>query len=479
MRDYASGLDPYTATLLALQRRRALAQAQIEQGMETTPIRHWSQGANRALQLILGTRDANRVDAEMQAAAREREAGREAEMARVRELLTGTETVHQPSGWASGDAIDAGGEAPAPTVIRQGPDRAALAREMLGMRNPEFQRLGMQFALAKPPEEEAFTLKPGEARFRGSRQVASLPPEPQKPERAAPDPEAVRLSRIANDPARPEFERRTAQALLDKMTRQEQSGGTPYFSPLATPEGVYRFDHRTGGLTPAVGPDGAPVVRSSDSPDLQGRIAGAKTFGKGGAEDLRELATTATKAAEGLPKIDATLALLKSGQPITGIGAETLTNIERLRSQFLASEKAGKRVSDSQLLNAMLGSDVFPMIGALGIGARGLDTPAEREFLRQVMTGTNTMDRDSLIRLTEIRRDIQMRAIERWNERVRAGEADDYFRYTGRKKGELQAPGAGGGGGGGGLPRVTTKAERDALPPGTRYIAPDGSERVR
>ncbi len=66
---------------------------------------------------------------------------------------------------------------------------------------------------------------------------------------------------------------------------------------------------------------------------------------------------------------------------------------------------------------------------------------------------------------------------------MRAGEADDYFRYTGRKKGELQVPGAPGaappGAGGGGLPRVTTKAERDALPPGTRYIAPDGSERVR
>jgi len=258
MRDYASGLDPYTATLLALQRRRALAQAQIEQGMETTPIRHWSQGANRALQLILGTRDANRVDAEMQAAAREREAGREAEMARVRELLTGTETVHQPSGWAAGDAIDAGGEAPAPTVIRQGPDRAALAREMLGMKNPELQRLGMQFALAKPPEEEAFTLKPGEARFRGSRQVASLPPEPPKPERAPPDPEAVRLSRIANDPARPEFERRAAQALLDKMTRQD--GPASDVRPpvvMQTPDGpVFVYPPKDPAGAPAVVPAG-------------------------------------------------------------------------------------------------------------------------------------------------------------------------------------------------------------------------------
>lgn len=258
MRDYASGFDPYTATLLALQRRRALAQAQIEQGMETTPIRHWSQGANRALQLILGTRDANRVDAEMQAAAREREAGREAEMARVRDLLAGTETVHQPSGWASGDAIDAGGEAPAPTVIRQGPDRAALAREMMGMRNPEFQRMGMQFALQKPPEEEAFTLKPGETRFRGGRQVASLPPEPPKPERAPPDPEAVRLSRIANDPTRPEFERRTAQALLAKMTRQEQSG-SDVRPPVVmqTPDGpVFVYPPKDPTGAPAVVPAG-------------------------------------------------------------------------------------------------------------------------------------------------------------------------------------------------------------------------------
>tara|TARA_R110000787_G_scaffold7272_1_gene24972 strand:- start:192 stop:614 length:423 start_codon:yes stop_codon:yes gene_type:complete len=52
----------------------------------------------------------------------------------------------------------------------------------------------------------------------------------------------------------------------------------------------------------------------------------------------------------------------------------------------------------------MLGSDVFPMIKALGIGARGLDTPAERKFLQQVMTGEIGMTRDTLTKMTMIRR---------------------------------------------------------------------------
>lgn len=34
-----------------------------------------------------------------------------------------------------------------------------------------------------------------------------------------------------------------------------------------------------------------------------------------------------------------------------------------------------------------MGADVFAMLKPLGIGARGLDTPAERKFLQEVLTG--------------------------------------------------------------------------------------------
>ena len=438
MRDYASGFDPYTATLLALQRRRALAQAQIEQGMETTPIRHWSQGANRALQLILGTRDANRVDAEMQAAAREREAGREAEMARVRDLLAGTETVHQPSGWAAGDAIDAGGEAPAPTVIRQGPDRAALAREMLGMKNPEFQHLGMQFALAKPPEEEAFTLKPGETRFRGGRQVASLPPEPPKPERAAPDPEAVRLSRIANDPTRPEFERRTAQALLAKMTRQD--GPASDVRPpvvMQTPDGpVFVYPPKDPAGAPAVVPAGVkPPPKEMPASVVEKMAQNNVTLSK------------IDRAMEVVDKYPGAFGLWNK----LGDTVRQRTDPEGVEGRAMIADIAGQKIHDRS------GAAV---------------TVGEAERLKPYVP--NVTDAPEVVK-----RKLSLFRQEYAAMQDELAQGRNIVEATRRRSESGGSGGWGPPGAGGGLPRVTTKAERDALPPGTRYIAPDGSERVR
>jgi hypothetical protein len=122
------------------------------------------------------------------------------------------------------------------------------------------------------------------------------------------------------------------------------------------------------------------------------------------------------------------------------MGSEVFKNIERAKNLVMRDEASGRKVSDTELLDALLGSDVFPMIKALGIGARGLDTPAEREFLRSVMTGVTPMNRETLRRMTEIRRDVAKRSIERWNERVEGGELDRYFSATGMPKRKVELP---------------------------------------
>ena len=75
------------------------------------------------------------------------------------------------------------------------------------------------------------------------------------------------------------------------------------------------------------------------------------------------------------------------------------------------------KISTTEVLDAMLGSDVFPMIKQLGIGARGLDTPAEREFLQKVMTGAIPMNRDTLTKLTIMRRNNFVEMAKRYNEK--------------------------------------------------------------
>ena len=148
----------------------------------------------------------------------------------------------------------------------------------------------------------------------------------------------------------------------------------------------------------------------------------------------------ATSAVENIAKLDSVLEHLKSSEAITGLGSEVFKDIERAKNLVMRTQASGKRVSDTELLDTLLGSDVFPMIKALGIGARGLDTPAEREFLRNVMTGTTAMNKDTLIRMTELRKNISERVIKRWNERVDSGELDRYFNAAGMPKQKIEIP---------------------------------------
>lgn len=149
-----------------------------------------------------------------------------------------------------------------------------------------------------------------------------------------------------------------------------------------------------------------------------------------GEQHMKEYAA-AVDAPVNIGKLDEVSAILKEGDPTTGIGAELINNLNRIRSNFMADKKAGKSVTDTQVLDALLGSDVFPQIGALGIGARGLDTPAEREFLRQVMTGTINLDKDALVRLTDIRRNVQLRALEKFKRSYDKGTYKKFFEVTG------------------------------------------------
>jgi hypothetical protein len=171
---------------------------------------------------------------------------------------------------------------------------------------------------------------------------------------------------------------------------------------------------------------------------ITGPLAGADSkyadeVGKATAEEDVGAVKAAIKGAGDLTKINRTLKELYSSQAITGFGADTFKNIERVKT-LLGSDFAANKVADTELLDALLGADVFPQIGALGIGARGLDTPAEREFLRDVMTGTLKMNRGTLIKMTEIRRDVQEESIKQYNERLERGELDRYFEITKRQK---------------------------------------------
>jgi hypothetical protein len=119
--------------------------------------------------------------------------------------------------------------------------------------------------------------------------------------------------------------------------------------------------------------------------------------------------------------------LLHKGNATTGFAAEWIQNINRTVNFFKDDERLAEGISDTQLVNVLMGAQVFPLIQALGIGARGMDTPAEREFMRKVLTGTLTLDKETLLEMARMRQKQSAGSIKNWDTRLNRGEVDDYL----------------------------------------------------
>ena len=172
---------------------------------------------------------------------------------------------------------------------------------------------------------------------------------------------------------------------------------------------------------------------------LPGRKRGEK-LEELGAQDLAAEYNAVKSAARGLQKDYETLRLLREGKPSTGITSEIEVGLNRIKADIGGDREAAERVSDSQYLEALLGSDVFQQMSALGVGARGLDTPAEREFLREVVSGTRKLDKDTLIRMAEMRAKYKEDLVQDYNARIESGELDDFFENYGRPKRPFKIP---------------------------------------
>ena len=165
-----------------------------------------------------------------------------------------------------------------------------------------------------------------------------------------------------------------------------------------------------------------------------GMSAYAKKVGTDVAEKDVGLVIAAEKAHQNMTKIEQTLTLLKESPNLrTGMAAELLKNVDRAKAQFLNDKKAGKRVTDTEYLQSLTGQEVFPMIGELGIGARGIDTPAEKEFLLDVFTGRIQLSKETLIKMTENRKGNLVATVTDYNEKVNSGYYTAYEESISRK----------------------------------------------
>lgn len=166
----------------------------------------------------------------------------------------------------------------------------------------------------------------------------------------------------------------------------------------------------------------------------------SQTVAKAAGESDIAAFNAAENAATALTKDYEALDLLRRGQPSTGVTSDLELQFNRIKAAVGNDKEAVKKVKDTELLNALLGQDVFTNIQSLGIGARGLDTPAEREFLREVVSGTVALNRETLVKMAEIRANVKERAIDKFNKRVEGGELDKFFQASGRPKRGIEKP---------------------------------------
>ncbi len=440
----ASGLPPELAAKLSgLTRQQQIAEAMMKQGM--APVEnvggpgsriHWTQGLAKVLNAYLGAKGMKDASTGMSDLAGEKQRLVADKLAQFQQKLSGT-----PAQAPLTPNDDEGN--PMPGIPAQpGGMNEALA---YGGQEPLVQKSPQYAAVLKAWEkaQEPYSLAGDAKRYVGGKEVAS---NPKPPKADAPHVTVLGVKMPDGSPGE-----QRAQWNPDTKKYDPIGEPTPKFNPkgdserpfytfIGTPEGIVSGNARTGEVRPVNLPGGTQPVKSADSPDLQGKIAGAKEVAKDTGASNVKFHESAIAAGDNIQKIDQLINHLKSSDAITGMGAETLKNIERAKALVTASQAAGKKVSDTEIADVMMGSEVFPMIQQLGIGARGMDTPAEREFMRNVLTGTVSLNKDTLLRMAQIRRDVAARIIQRFNDRVDKGELDDYFSASKRTKGKVSAP---------------------------------------
>lgn len=156
MKTYDLSEDPHAVEAAQIEQRMRLAQLISQQGMASQPLYSNKAAAAKVLTSMLGGMQMRDAEKEQRALAERRTAGRQEEMGRIIEAAQGGEGR-----------------------------RAELAKLLAMSKNPGMAQAGLAMMTERPKSEE-FTLKPGETRFRGSAQVASVPKEPEK------EPDAVR-----------------------------------------------------------------------------------------------------------------------------------------------------------------------------------------------------------------------------------------------------------------------------------------------
>ena len=181
----SGGYADYDLENQQLERRRRMAEMLAQQGMGDRPkggmvgntyvAPSWTQQLSAALDSPLAAYQMKGIDKQQKELGQRKESEMQAERQKFADLLRGT----PPSAKVSDDQLAYGG-APEDSTVTQMPatpgDPTAAWNFANKARDPALRQAALAQLLK---EDEAFTLKPGERRFKGGRVVAETPERPE------------------------------------------------------------------------------------------------------------------------------------------------------------------------------------------------------------------------------------------------------------------------------------------------------------
>lgn len=153
--------------------------------------------------------------------------------------------------------------------------------------------------------------------------------------------------------------------------------------------------------------------------DQRGEAAYTTEAQKLAAQRDIELSNASVRAQDQVSRADRVLDMLEDTKNpvIVGAGAPFLLNVAKVLN--LGGGSDTEMIANTETLVADLAKTTLESFQSLGVGARGIDTPKEREFLEKAAGGKLNLDRASLIRLANLARKTAERSSERWGARYK------------------------------------------------------------
>ena len=138
------------------------------------------------------------------------------------------------------------------------------------------------------------------------------------------------------------------------------------------------------------------------------------------AETLFNQYQSAQGAAQRLESINNQIAMIDKGEINVGFMGEIKQGVDKLRTAF-GDKQASERVTNTEILESVLGLDLMSAITTAGLTTRSFDTPAEMKNLRAAFVGGKELSPEAIKQIALFRRGVLQTLVNDYNQKVDQG----------------------------------------------------------